>query len=98
MPRLPALDKSPAELSIADLFDDQRGAVQHIGVSEAQQPHTGVEQFVLAAVVLGQRLTMDATVVLDAESGFLVEEIWSPQEPAPPIMDRNLRLRPRETA
>ena len=67
--------------------------VKDFGGGEAKQPKSRTDEFVLAAVVLGQAGAMSASVVLDSELVIGVVKIWTPNKPTVFVVERYLRLR-----
>jgi len=71
----------------SDLAYYRFGVSENVRAGEAEQTDAGVEQPVLAPVVLGEGISVKASVVFDAQSVLLVIEIRAAYEPTPTVMD-----------
>src|SRR5207245_4866842 len=71
---------------------------ENIRAGEAKQTDAGIEQPVLAPVVLREGISVKASVVFDAQPVLLVIEIRAAYEPTPTVMDRHLCFWPRQSA
>ena len=69
-----------------------------IGGTEAEQPEPRADKTILATVVIDQPIAMVASVVLNGQALGAVQKIWTAQEVALIVMDRNLNVRPRESS
>ncbi|OLC20719.1 MAG: hypothetical protein AUH27_03410 [Chloroflexi bacterium 13_1_40CM_66_19] len=82
----------------SDLTYYRIGVSENIRAGEAKQTDAGIEQPVLAPVVLREGISVKASVVFDAQPVLLVIEIRAAYEPTPTVMDRHLCLWPRQSA
>jgi hypothetical protein len=81
-----------------DLAHDPVGVTQNVPSRESEEADARVEQPILAPVVVRKSVPVSTSVIFDAESLSLVEEIRTADEPAPSVVNGNLGLRTRKAA
>ena len=80
----------------AHLGDDLIGVAVDVGGGEAEEPTTGVQQAVLAAVVLDEAASMCAAVELEPDPMGPVVQVRPANEAAPVVVKWHLYLRTRQ--
>jgi len=66
--------------------------------SEPEEAKPRADEAILAAVVVNQPITVVAAVVFDRQALQAIKQVWTPQEAAVVVMDRNLNIRPGESS
>jgi hypothetical protein len=83
---------------VAYLHRDEVRVPVDVCRSEAEQAKAGADKAILAAVVFNQPIAVVAAVVFDCQTLEAIKQVWSAEETALVIMDRNLNLRPGESS
>jgi hypothetical protein len=83
---------------VAHLHRDQVRIPVNVRRGEAEQAKTGVDEAILAPVVFNQPIAVVAAVVFDCQALKAIEEVWTAQETALVVIDRNLNLRPWDSS
>jgi hypothetical protein len=77
---------------VPNLGQNALRAPQHIRCGEAEQPHAGCQEPILAAIVFDEAGAMSVAVVLNAESLLPVIEIWASERGTLFIANGDLQL------
>jgi hypothetical protein len=83
---------------VAHLHRDQVRIPVNVCCGEAKQAKAGADEAVLAAVVINQPIAVVAAVVFDCQSLKAIKQVWTAQESALFVVDRNLSLGRRESS
>src|SRR5579859_4331508 len=96
-PRLHTFASSSSQRT-ADQADYHVRRLEDVAGGKAQQTHAGVEEPVLPAVVAREGVSMNASVVLEAEPLVAVIQVRSAHEAMKAIANGDLGLRPGQAA
>ena len=81
---------------MAHLHRDQIRIAVDVCCSETEKAKACADEAILAAVVINQPIAVIATVVFDCQALKAIKQVWTAQETALVVMDRNLSFRRRE--
>jgi hypothetical protein len=78
---------------VAHLHRDEVRVPVYVCRSEPEEAKPGADEAILAAVVVDQPITVVAAVVFDCQAMESIKQVWTAEESALVVMDRNLSFR-----
>jgi hypothetical protein len=83
---------------VAHLHRDEVWVPVYVCRSEPEEAKPRADEAILAAVVVNQPIAVVAAVIFDCQTLQAVKQVWTPQETAVVVMDRNLNIRPGKSS